>query len=71
MMILPYFEELSTQYPNVVFAKVDVDEVDESILETACINAMPTFQWFKSEKKVDELRGAIKDELKSKIEEWQ
>ena len=49
---------------------VDVDEALD-ITENAGISAMPTFQWFKSEKKVDELRGAIKDELKSKIEEWQ
>ncbi|KAI7838707.1 hypothetical protein COHA_007504 [Chlorella ohadii] len=66
-MIGPYFEELSTQYEGVVFLKVDVDEVEQ--VAAACgISAMPTFQVWKNQQKVDELVGAAKDRLKALVE---
>ena len=44
-MIGPYFEELALKFPDVVFVKVDVDELDD--VAAACgISAMPTFQLY-------------------------
>nr|2YPM_A Chain A, LAFCA THIOREDOXIN [synthetic construct] len=66
-MIAPKFEELSEEYPdNVVFLKVDVDEVEDVAAEYG-ISAMPTFQFFKNGKKVDELTGANQEKLKAMI----
>ncbi|KAJ3103792.1 hypothetical protein HK100_004144 [Physocladia obscura] len=56
-VISPVFAELSGGYANLVFLKVDVDEVPEAA-EAAGIRAMPTFQFYQQGKKVDELVGA-------------
>lgn len=56
--IAPVFEQLSQKYgQSAKFAKVDVDEL-QSVAASAGVTAMPTFQFFKSGKRVDELRGA-------------
>ncbi|TFJ87588.1 hypothetical protein NSK_000939 [Nannochloropsis salina CCMP1776] len=66
-VIAPYFEELSTKFPDVVFIKVDVDE-NEEVAAFAGISAMPTFQVYKDGKKVGELMGAAKDKLLGLVE---
>ena len=65
-MVAPHFEAMANQYPNVIFVKVDVD-AQEKIAQMCGIRAMPTFQFFKDGKKVDELMGADVHTLKSKV----
>ena len=45
-MIGPYFEELAAKFQNVVFVKVDVDDLDDIAAECG-ISAMPTFQLYR------------------------
>lgn len=68
-MIGPEFAKLSNEYHNVVFLKVDVDQV-ESVAASCGISAMPTFQVFKDGKKVDELVGASKDKLLELVQKY-
>mmetsp|Transcript_74818 Transcript_74818/g.124770 ORF Transcript_74818/g.124770 Transcript_74818/m.124770 type:complete len:181 (-) Transcript_74818:321-863(-) len=65
-MIGPKFEALAAAEPEVVFIKVDVDENGE-VAENCEIKCMPTFQFFKNGKKVDEFSGASEDKLKEKV----
>ncbi|XP_076829341.1 thioredoxin-like [Brachyhypopomus gauderio] len=68
-MIAPFFEELSEHPANkdvVVFLKVDVDDVTDVATECG-IKSMPTFQFYKAGKKIDEFSGANKDKLKETI----
>eukprot|EP00794_Sanderia_malayensis_P008122 gene8122-8992_t len=46
-IISPKFEGLTQKYPNVIFAKVDVDENGETS-EFCQISAMPTFLFYKN-----------------------
>ncbi|TPX37133.1 hypothetical protein SmJEL517_g01014 [Synchytrium microbalum] len=64
--ISPIFEKLSSQFPNAVFIKVDVDEIPD-ISEEAGIRAMPTFQTYKAGKKIAELVGADPKKLEAMI----
>jgi thioredoxin 1 len=68
-MIGPEFVKLSNEYQNVVFLKVDVDQV-ESVAASCGISAMPTFQVFKDGKKVDELVGASKEKLLELVQKY-
>jgi len=65
-MVAPHFEAMSKEYTNVIFVKVDVDNQDK-IAQMCGVRAMPTFQFFKGGKKVDELMGADVTTLKSKV----
>lgn len=66
-MIAPHFEAMSKEFPNAIFVKVDVD-AQEKIAQMCGIRAMPTFQFFKDGKKVDDLTGANINALKQKVE---
>jgi len=65
--IAPVYAELSAKYTNVVFLKIDVDELKSTAMALQ-IRAMPTFQFYLKGKKVDEFSGASPDQLKSMIE---
>ncbi|XP_075066995.1 thioredoxin-like [Mixophyes fleayi] len=64
--ISPVFEELSEQFPNVLFYKVDVDDAEDVAAECG-VRAMPTFQFYKGGQKVEELCGADADKLRTLI----
>ena len=67
-MVGPIFEAMSKEpgNANVIFVKVDVD-AQEKIAGMCGIRAMPTFQFYKDGKKVDEITGANIPQLKEKI----
>lgn len=58
----PVFAQLSDEHPDVVFLKVDVDELPASASE-ANVKAMPTFHFLRHNKLVAELAGAYPDKL--------
>ncbi|KAJ8382225.1 hypothetical protein SKAU_G00030030 [Synaphobranchus kaupii] len=64
----PEFKKLAEdpENKNVVFLKVDVDDAPD--VSAHCdIKCMPTFHFYKNEKKVDEFQGASKDKLKETL----
>ena len=69
-MIGPFVAELSSKYPDVNFIKVNVDN-NQEVAQQQAISAMPTFQFFVSGNKIDEFRGADKNQLESKVKEHQ
>jgi len=68
-MIGPLFEELSENYDNVIFVKVDVDENPDTAAQYS-VSAMPTFVFIKNGEVVDRLMGANPTRLQEMIEEY-
>ena len=66
-MIGPKFEKMEEDFPEVIFAKCDVDENEEAAEEWD-ISAMPTFIFYRDEKKIGEVTGSDKDKLRGAIE---
>ncbi|PKU69438.1 thioredoxin H1-like [Dendrobium catenatum] len=66
-MIAPIFDELAKKFVDVVFLKVDVDDL-KTIAQEWEITAMPTFIFLKEGTLLDKLVGANEDELNEKIE---
>ncbi|XP_074583147.1 thioredoxin H1-like [Curcuma longa] len=66
-MIAPIFADLAKKLPNVIFLKVDVDEL-KTVAQDWAINAMPTFVFLKEGTIVDKIVGAQKEELPRRIE---
>merc|ERR1712141_599940 len=66
-MIAPVLEELSKKLEDVVFLKVDVDDVEDVAAEYK-ITAMPTFIFLKKKEQVAELKGANVEKLKELVE---
>ncbi|KAJ4890190.1 Thioredoxin H1 [Raphanus sativus] len=64
--IAPFFADLAKKLPNVIFLKVDIDEL-KTVASDWAIEAMPTFMFMKEGKIVDKVVGAKKDELQSTI----
>jgi len=64
--IAPAVEQMSEKYQNVIFIKVDVDEL-EDVAKAEAITAMPTFRVYKGGKSIDELVGASTDKLEAMI----
>lgn len=67
--IAPVFAELSIKYSTVVFLKVDVDTCQMTAASHG-IRAMPTFEFFIGQVKVDEIKGADPSALESKVKQW-
>jgi len=68
-MISPAFERLAEPHassPLITFAKVNVDKAKD-VAQLCGITAMPTFQFFKEGKKVDEVKGVDVPQLTTKI----
>jgi len=62
----PHFRKFAEKYPDVVFAKVDVDDA-EGIAEAEDVEVMPTFIFFKNGKKLHTFSGSDEQELENKI----
>ncbi|KAF2305018.1 hypothetical protein P3X46_033378 [Hevea brasiliensis] len=65
----PFFEELASAYPDVLFLAVDVDEVKE-VASKLEVKAMPTFVLMKDGAQVDRLVGANPEEIRKRIDEF-
>ncbi|KAF5740804.1 hypothetical protein HS088_TW11G00884 [Tripterygium wilfordii] len=66
-IISPIFSELAKKFTNVIFLKVDVDEL-RSVAEEWSVEAMPTFIFLKEGKLVHKIVGARKEELVQTVE---
>jgi len=66
-MIGPKFLKMAEDFPDVCFAKVNVDENSDTA-EEEDITAMPTFKFYKNGNQVDVLTGANEAKLREKIE---
>lgn len=64
--IAPFLAELAKKLPNVIFLKVDVDEL-KTVAQDWAVEAMPTFMFLKEGNIVDKVVGANKEELQQKI----
>ncbi|KAI5061491.1 hypothetical protein GOP47_0024000 [Adiantum capillus-veneris] len=67
--IAPVFAELSEKYPNLVFLKVDVDEMN-AISTAYEVRAMPTFLFIEKGVVIDKIIGANKGELEAKVRQY-
>jgi len=61
----PIFAELSKKHTDLIFVKVDVDQLQEVAAQWD-VQAMPTFIFIKDKKLVHKIVGANKDELEKK-----
>ncbi|KAG8191028.1 hypothetical protein JTE90_029471 [Oedothorax gibbosus] len=67
-MMAPFFTELSEEFTDVVFLKLDVDEVEE-IAGQYEVSGIPKFVLIKDKKQVAEMMGTDKDKLKNLVAE--
>ncbi|KAK1399278.1 Thioredoxin domain-containing protein [Heracleum sosnowskyi] len=65
-IISPVFAEFAKKIPNVLFLKVDVDEL-AAVAKEWSIEAMPTFIFLKDGHLVDKVVGARKEDLHQTI----
>ena len=64
--ITPMYNQLNSEYNKALFLKIDVDDNEETTSELN-ITAMPTFQFYKSGKKVEQFSGADPKKLSQSI----
>ncbi|WCJ20333.1 Thioredoxin-like protein CXXS1 [Euphorbia peplus] len=63
----PFFEELASMYPDVLFLIVDVDDVKDVAAKLE-VKAMPTFVLLKEGVPVDKLVGANPEEVRKRVD---
>jgi thioredoxin 1 len=68
-LMAPVFAELSRKFGQLVFVKVDVDEVQEVAAQYE-VRAMPTFLFIKDGQQIDKVVGADKNELERKCNRY-
>ncbi|XP_078353703.1 thioredoxin-like [Oculina patagonica] len=66
--IKPHFRKLQDKYPDVIFAKVDVDDA-EALAEAEQVEVMPTFHFYKNGNKLHVFSGSNEKDLEDKIKE--
>ena len=69
-MMAPKFAALSEEHPDVAFASVDVDGMDQAVIQQCDISAMPTFQFYRNGAKVDEIVGANPSKLEALVKQY-
>lgn len=67
-MIAPVVDQLSIQHPDVIFGKVDVDEVPELSTQFN-VSAMPTFKFVRDNRVVSEFAGANRSLLQTTLQQ--
>jgi thioredoxin 1 len=68
-VISPKFHSFASKYTNVKFVQIDVDEVPD-VAEKCNVRAMPTFQFYKDGKMVDEVVGADPAKLEAVLQKY-
>ncbi|KAL6908025.1 hypothetical protein ACP4OV_002195 [Aristida adscensionis] len=66
-IIAPFFADLAKKFANVIFLKVDIDEMDD-IAEQFDVTGAPIFLFMKGGDVRERVRGAKKEELVRKLE---
>nr|AFC01208.1 thioredoxin [Ammopiptanthus mongolicus] len=69
VVMTPFFEELASSYPDVLFLTVDVDEVKD-VATRMDIKAMPTFVLLKDGAPQEKVVGANPEEIKKWIDQF-
>lgn len=64
--IAPVFAEMAKKFTNVIFFKIDVDEL-QAVAKEFKVEAMPTFVFLKEGEIVDRVVGAVKEEIQQKL----
>ncbi|CAL1397707.1 unnamed protein product [Linum trigynum] len=67
VVMTPFFEELASTYPDVIFLVVDVDEVKDVATKLE-VKAMPTFVLMKDGNPADKIVGANPDEIRKRVD---
>eukprot|EP00316_Scyphosphaera_apsteinii_P002834 CAMPEP_0119334638 /NCGR_PEP_ID=MMETSP1333-20130426/87717_1 /TAXON_ID=418940 /ORGANISM="Scyphosphaera apsteinii, Strain RCC1455" /LENGTH=120 /DNA_ID=CAMNT_0007344981 /DNA_START=127 /DNA_END=489 /DNA_ORIENTATION=- len=69
-IIAPKFDEFSETYKNVAFLKVMGDSSPEAdkLMRSQGVRALPSFHFWKNEKKLDSISGAKTQALQEAIE---
>lgn len=66
--IYPLLQQLSQEYPNVLFYKVDIDELAD-VAEHFGISSVPSFKFIHNNKIVAEFSGADAQKLQQTLQE--
>ena len=67
-MIGPKFEAMATEFEDVVFVKVDVDE-NKEVAAHCKIQSMPTFQFWRNCNFVNSFSGADEGRLRTMVQQ--
>ncbi len=65
-IIAPLYEELSNQYPNMVFLHVDLDEL-QMLSEASSIGSVPTFNFYLNGQVKRSLEGSNQSSLREAV----
>ena len=68
-MIKPFFESLSSQFPDVIFVSVDIDQLREHPL-AADIMSVPTFKFFIGGNLMSTFSGAVQQQIVYAIQKY-
>jgi thioredoxin 1 len=68
MRMAPEFDALAGSRPDIVFAKVDVEEADEDLCKRFYVSALPTFVFMRRGQIAGRVEGADMSAIKSHIE---